>query len=185
MKLIQLRIRNFRCYKDEISIDFDDMTALVGRNDAGKSTIMDAMDIFFNDGAPDKNDASKGGNASDVAIIGVFSDLPESLILDQAEFTSLQSEYLLNADGNIEIHKIFNGALDKPKLTALHLVASHPTAANFSDLMLLNNTDLKKRASDVGANTDAIDKKINAQLRRVIREAAPDLGLGVINLSLM
>jgi len=185
MKLIQLRIRNFRCYKDEISIDFDDMTALVGRNDAGKSSIMDALDIFFNDGAPDKNDASKGGSASDLAIIGVFSEFPDSLVLDQAEFTSLQSEYLLNADGHLEIHKIFNGALDKPKLTALHLVAAHPTAANFSDLMLLNNGDLKKRAADIGANTDAVDKKVNAQLRGVIRDAAPDLELGIIELSLM
>ena len=29
MKLIRLRIQNFRCYKDEIMIDFDDMEALL------------------------------------------------------------------------------------------------------------------------------------------------------------
>ena len=57
MKLKEVRIRNFRCYKDEVSITFDDLTALVGRNDAGKSTIMDALDIFLNDGSPDKDDA--------------------------------------------------------------------------------------------------------------------------------
>jgi putative ATP-dependent endonuclease of OLD family len=185
MKLIQLRIRNFRCYKDEISIDFDDMTALVGRNDAGKSSVMDALDIFFNDSVPDKNDASKDGDPSDLAIIGVFSDLPESLVLDQAEFTSLQSEYLLNSDDNIEIHKIFNGSLDKPKLTFLHLVALHPTAEHFSDLMQLNNSELKKRAIDVGADTTAIDKKVNAQLRSVIRTIAADLELNPTELSLM
>jgi len=37
MKLTRLRIRNFRCYKEEISIDFDDITAFVGKNYAGKS----------------------------------------------------------------------------------------------------------------------------------------------------
>lgn len=185
MKLIQLRMRNFRCYKHEISIDFDDMTALVGRNDAGKSSVMDALDIFFNDSGPDKNDATKDGDLSDLRIIGVFSELPESLVLDQAESTSLQNEYLLNADGNIEIHKIFNGALEKPKLTSLHLAALHPTAENFSDLMQLSNSELKRRAVDVGADTSAIDKKVNAQLRSVIRNATADLEINPSELSLM
>jgi predicted ATP-dependent endonuclease of OLD family len=61
MKLARLRIRNFRCYKKEIAFDFDDMTAFVGKNDVGKSTVMDALDIFLNEGAPDKNDATKDG----------------------------------------------------------------------------------------------------------------------------
>ena len=43
MKLIRMRIKNFRCYKKEISIEFDDMTALIGKNDAGKSTVIDAL----------------------------------------------------------------------------------------------------------------------------------------------
>ena len=80
MKLVELRLRNFRCFRDETSISFDDLTVLVGRNDAGKSTIMDALDIFFNDGCPDKNDASKSGNTTDAAIICVFSDLPDTLV---------------------------------------------------------------------------------------------------------
>ncbi len=61
MKLIRLRIQNFRCYKDKITFDFDDMPAFIGKNDTGKSTVMDALDIFLNDGTPDKHDASKGG----------------------------------------------------------------------------------------------------------------------------
>lgn len=64
MKLIRLRIRNFRCFKDEISIDFDDIAALIGKNDSGKSTIMEALDIFLNDKDPDKDDASKNGDPS-------------------------------------------------------------------------------------------------------------------------
>lgn len=66
MKLSRLRIRNFRCYKNEIAFDFDKMTAFVGKNDVGKSTVTDALDIFLNDGVPDKNDASKNGDAKDL-----------------------------------------------------------------------------------------------------------------------
>lgn len=46
MKLKRLIIKNFRSYKDEIQISIDDFTALIGRNDIGKSTILEAMEIF-------------------------------------------------------------------------------------------------------------------------------------------
>ena len=41
-------LKNFRCYKDEVSIDFNDITTLIGKNDIGKSTILEALEIFFN-----------------------------------------------------------------------------------------------------------------------------------------
>ena len=47
MRLIGLNIENFRCYKKPISVRFNDLTALVGTNDVGKSSIMDALAIFF------------------------------------------------------------------------------------------------------------------------------------------
>lgn len=49
MKIARLKIRNFRSYKNEMEIDFEDMTIFLGKNDAGKSTILEALDIFFND----------------------------------------------------------------------------------------------------------------------------------------
>ncbi len=185
MKLSQIRLRNFRCYRDETSINFDDLTALVGRNDSGKSTVMEALDIFFNDGMPDKHDASKHGDPSDVSIICVFEGLPDQLVLDDAEFSSLGAEHLLNRSGRLEIQKVFNGALEKPKLTALNLVAVHPTADKVSDLMSMTNSDLKKRAAEVGADTTGIDKKVNAQLREAIRRRIGDLALDEIRLSLL
>lgn len=47
MKIKTLKIQNFRGYKNQVNIDFSDFTAIVGRNDIGKSTIMEALDIFF------------------------------------------------------------------------------------------------------------------------------------------
>lgn len=174
MRLIELRLRNYRCYRDEISIRFDDITAIVGKNDAGKSTLMEALDIFFNDSLPDEDDACKQGQRTDLCIIGVFSDLPATLVLDQEASTTLQAEYLLNAQGDLEIHKIFNGGIAKPKLTCLKLVATHPTAANINDLYRLNNAELKERANVTGANLSNVDKKVNAQLRAAIRATTGD-----------
>lgn len=50
MKIKSVKVKNFRGYKDETKIDFDDLTVFVGKNDVGKSTILEALDIFFNDG---------------------------------------------------------------------------------------------------------------------------------------
>ena len=185
MRLVQLRLRNFRCYNEEVAIDFDDLTALIGRNDSGKSTILEALDIFFNDTLPDKNDACKHGDPKDLTIIAIFSELPASIVLDQDAETTLQSEYLLNAEGKLEIHKVFNGSLDKPKMVALKVVALHPTSSNVKDLVSLNNPELKKRAEQVGADTSQIDKKVNAQLRAAIRTVVENLELKIAEVSLL
>ena len=49
MKIKSLKIKNFRSYKDETIINFEDFTAFVGKNDIGKSTILEALDVFFNE----------------------------------------------------------------------------------------------------------------------------------------
>ncbi|MBS0289754.1 MAG: ATP-binding protein [Proteobacteria bacterium] len=176
MKLVQLRLRNFRCFNNEISINFDDITAIIGRNDAGKSSIMDGLNIFFNDGPINKNDAAKNGDHEDVAIIGVFNELPDEVIIDTSETTSLQNEYLLNENNQLEIHKIFNCTSEKPKLS-LKIIATHPMAENVKDLIMLGNSDLKKRAKEIGAEVSKIDKKNNVQLRSVIREKVNKLDM--------
>ena len=57
MKLKTVTVANFRCFKAPISVVFDDMTTFVGRNDTGKSSLLDVLEVFFNDKALDKNDA--------------------------------------------------------------------------------------------------------------------------------
>lgn len=185
MKLKEVRIRNFRGYKDEISITFDDLTTLVGRNDAGKSTILDALDIFLNDGAPDKDDACKFGNPKDLTITCIFSDLPETVVLDQTAKTSFEAEYLTNQQGMLEIQKTFNGELEKPKLSSLYVNAYHPTDMHVATLTALNNIDLKQLAQELRADTSNIDKKVNAQLREVLRGSVKELGLAPVSVSLM
>ncbi|MBK7407300.1 MAG: AAA family ATPase [Saprospirales bacterium] len=48
MKLKSLKIRNFRCYRDETVVDFENLSVFIGKNDAGKSSILEALEIFFN-----------------------------------------------------------------------------------------------------------------------------------------
>lgn len=48
MRLKSVAVKNFRCYAQEVSVEFDNQTTFVGRNDIGKSTILEALEIFFN-----------------------------------------------------------------------------------------------------------------------------------------
>ena len=176
MKLKQLKIQNFRCYKDEAIIDLDDLVVLVGRNDAGKSTLFDALSIFFEDKAtPDREDRCVHSDDTSVRITCVFSDLPSRIVIDAQHTTDLASEHLLNVEGLLEISKIYDCNLAKPKLTRVVARANHPTTDKYNDLLLLNNSNLKQRARELGVDLSEVNQSVNSELRQAIWSCADDL----------
>ncbi len=184
MRLCKVRLRNFRCYKKETAFDIDALTVFVGKNDVGKSTIFDALNIFFEEGKLDSDDVSINGDKKDVHIICEFDDFPEELILDVDYPTSLEKEYMLNGDGRLEIHRSYDGSLATPKIKNTFAVAMHPTAKGYDDLLLLKNKELKDRAKANGSELEGIDLKINSQLRQAIWKAAPDLNFQLVEIPL-
>lgn len=48
MKLAKLEIEKFKCI-DSTTIDFDDMMVLIGENNSGKSNILKALELFYED----------------------------------------------------------------------------------------------------------------------------------------
>ncbi len=176
MKLIRVKLKNFRCYKDETTVNIGDLTTLIGKNECGKSSILDALQIFFDDLTPDTDDATSSGDKSDVRIACEFTDLPATLVIDADYPTSLQDEYLLNQDAHLEICKIYDCTLKKPK-SRTYALAIHPTAQGVDDLLTLKNADLKKRAHDLEVDTDGIDLRVNTQLRRCIWQSVSSLQL--------
>jgi len=177
MKLVCVRLRNFRCYETETCVNTSDLTVLVGKNDAGKSAVFDALAIFFEESKLDSDDASISGDKKDVRIICEFDDFPESLVIDANYSTTLANEYLLNERGKLEIHKVYNGSLKTPKLTGTYARTVHPSAPEASDLLLLKNSELKQRAADLNIPTDSIDTRVNTQLRHQIWASVNDLQL--------
>lgn len=169
LKLCEFKIKNFRGYAGETVINFDDLTVFVGRNDVGKSTILEALDIFFYDGKhiikQDKNDTNITQRTRDdleTCLTAVFTDLPDSIVIDAAHPTNLQSEYLLNADGNLEIVKKFsNGGTIKAFIKAIH-----PTNPLCADLLLKKNSELKTVVRDNSIKCDNL--AVNSVLRAAI-----------------
>lgn len=168
MKIKKVRIENFRGYENEITIELGNLSVFVGKNDTGKSTILEALDIFFNENKGvikiDKDDINKqcknNGN-TEVKISVVFEELPETLTIDATNPTTFADEFLLQTDGTLEIVKCYPNA-GKEKI---FIKANHPTNPNCSDLLLKKNSDLKKLLTD---DIECADKTKNAVIRKSI-----------------
>ena len=171
MKIKKLILENFRIFKERTAINFDNLTAFIGKNDIGKSTILEALDIFLNDKDArvkiDRDDLSKGTDSSDILIGVVFEDLPKELIIDAAVQTDLKEEYLLNKDGNLEIHKIYSNG----KLKGTSILANHPSNPNLKDILSLKISELKTRAQNLGIDLSEEDKRVSSKIRKAIRES--------------
>ncbi len=167
MKLDQVHIRNFRCYRNEFTIKFDALTCIIAKNDAGKSTILEALDAFFNSDKLDSEDRSIGaGNAATVEVSCIFRDVQTRLVVDSDATISPVSEYLLNADGLLEITKKYSGA--SPKCEEIFVKAVHPSAEHFNDLFSLTITQLRRRAQDLGVNLDNVNQTVKSAIRHAI-----------------
>jgi predicted ATPase len=170
-------LENFRAYKTRTVIPASDLTVFIGKNDSGKSTILEALDIFFESGTVkiESADASKGGDPKNVRIAVIFTELPPQLVLDSNAVTTLANEYLLNADGNLEIHKVFNCAIQTPK-AAVFARAVHPTAKDAADTLQKVQKDLKAVIKDKGLEKNC-NQTENPSMRYAIYQAHPGLQL--------
>ena len=169
MKIKNVAIKNFRGYSDEINSDFEDLTAFVGKNDIGKSTILEALDIFFNDGKgatkldkADLNVESKARQETDISIRVCFTDLPEKIVIDATNETSLSAEYLLNSDGLLEVVKHYPNA----GTAKVFICAMHPTNPECADLLSKKDSDLRKIIETRGIPCG--DKTRNSAMRTAI-----------------
>ena len=83
MKIHSVRIRNFRGFEDE-TFNFDPHTCLLGPNGTGKSTVLAALNVFFQEPSSTTDvtslfaeDFHNGNTKNPVTITVTFSELPE------------------------------------------------------------------------------------------------------------
>jgi predicted ATP-dependent endonuclease of OLD family len=88
MKIKSMTVHNFRSI-EEAKFDFYDYTVLVGSNNAGKSNVLTALRIFYEDGIKfdDKSDFPKFQTADNESWIEI------EYILTNEEFSNLKEEY--------------------------------------------------------------------------------------------
>ncbi|TGM60101.1 AAA family ATPase [Leptospira meyeri] len=177
MKIKTLVIENFRGYNERHTIDFEaEITGLIGRNDAGKSSITDSLEIFFNNESVkiEPNDKCVFSDSDIIKITCEFYDLPESIILDETISTNFADEYLLNERGNLEIQKEYKVG-SKVSAPIIKIIANHPIIEESDKpLQMLKITDLKKIGEKLGIDSLVKDKRVASYWRRAIWEKQTD-----------
>jgi energy-coupling factor transporter ATP-binding protein EcfA2 len=76
MKLVRLLVKNLRCV-DSIEIKPRQLTSLIGPNNAGKSTLLRAVQILLDQQKPQPEEWRTGGEASPIEIQGDFEQLQD------------------------------------------------------------------------------------------------------------
>ncbi len=102
MKMTQLRIQGFRCYEDSGVIPIKNLSVFIGENDAGKSTVRDAIELLLVLKSPIHGDFHSSGDehiSEKVIIEAVFSLPSERQTSDIEAFV---------IDNNLSIKKEFS-----------------------------------------------------------------------------
>jgi predicted ATPase len=96
MKINRIRIQNYRSCRD-VTLEIDNMHALVGANNAGKSSVLRALDFLFNPSTKSLNEESfwNKDTSLEIRVEAVFTEL-----------TAMEKEALsscLNVDGTFHM----------------------------------------------------------------------------------
>lgn len=176
MKIAKIYIENFRGFYGRVEILFDNLTVFIGKNDQGKSSILEAVDIFINEGKGltkldprDLNTKAQSESKSEFKIGVAFKQYPDELVIDTTNKTTLKEEYLLNKDNELEIWKSFKNG----KLSSTYIQCYHPSNDDFLRAIL---TKKIKELQDFVKNNEikCSDNRKAALLRRAIRDYYSD-----------
>ncbi|OCG32983.1 hypothetical protein A9G34_08875 [Gilliamella sp. Choc4-2] len=180
MKIAQLKLLNFRGYED-VTIKFaNDFNLIIGKNDIGKSTILEAMEIFFNNDVVkvDINDLNVFSENKTMSIQISFIPSNTTYTIDTIP-TNIKNEYLLDQNGYLTIKKTWDCNNEKLSSLKTTIISNYPN--NFTTpLVNLKITDLRKLLSEKYADVidlDSINKNKSSEIRQAIYCATPHLTL--------
>lgn len=178
MRLLAFNVENFRAYRESTRLAVGDLTTIIGRNDVGKSTLLEAMEIFFNNDLVkiEQADANVFGTDSAVTLTAEFTDLPAAVTIDASAETTLAGEYLVNAEGNLVIRRVYDCS-KKACPCETYIVAQHPTAKEVANLLDLKEAELQARVKAAGLD---VALKGNPGMRRALWAAEKDLALASV-----
>lgn len=186
MRLKEVTIHNFRGYSSRTTLSIDKcITGFVGKNDNGKSSILEALAVFFNCDSVslEKDDFFIGQPNCLIEITCTFDNLPDEVVIDETNPTNLADEHLLNVNGELQIKKVYKRT--QLKAPTVYVISQHPTAENYHDLHKLDLKALKARATELNVNTNTIDdKRRSASWRSAIWNQCENLQINNVELDI-
>ena len=168
MNLKKIKLKNFRGYSRETTFDVTSLNVIIGKNDIGKSTILEALDIFFNS-KPEKEDLCINHDSRVIEISCIFDDLPLEFILDDSVTTTFEEEFLLNDEGLLEIKKSYPLTTSGTISEESSIICQYPNNENLVDLLSKKRTTLKLQFEELQISAEGINKTKSKELRKAIR----------------
>lgn len=175
ISLHSVRLKNFRGYVDTI-ITFDEqMNVIIGKNDVGKSTVLEALEIFFNNEQVkiepgDRNFRCIQDEKIEISCTFIL-DEDAKTIVDVSVPVRMDQEYLLNENGELEILKVWD--CSKRTISAkdvkTYIVANYPNI--FDKPLICEKINELKKILRLCVNSeayDAVGKTVASEIRKVI-----------------
>ena len=172
-----MRVENYGPFARLEEITFSSLSTIIGRNDAGKSHTLRALQLFFGKNKLDAGEVYDFAGSDDQVVVEVsLTALPGTLACEGGEI-HLADERLLDASGRLRVRKTFPcaGPYDHP---ALALIVQDFADERFSGLLTLKERDLNERCAGVGVPlTDGKHKRAAAEKRAALRAIAQEQAL--------
>lgn len=175
MILKKLTLKNFRGYSN-IEVTFDEnFNVIIGKNDIGKSTILEALEIFFNNDNLVKieiQDLNVWAIQKEIQIGVTFVvDKTKEYLIDTGNKTNLIDEYLLNENDELEILKVWDCSKNlTARSLSTYLVADYPKEFSETPLVTVKLAELKKLVKEKEIEDQVEDKRTSSAHRRAIYE---------------
>ena len=121
MRIEKIHMQNLRAARD-LEVVLDDLTALVGANGSGKSTVLYALLVFFRERDVTAEDYYNGDTDEDITITVTFSDLSASaqnLFSKYVKNGRLDVLCIVNWDGSKAVRTLHGFAQQNPDFTGL------------------------------------------------------------------
>ncbi|WP_435079380.1 ATP-dependent nuclease [Halococcus sp. AFM35] len=125
LEISSVQVENFKSIRDSKSIETDDLNILIGKNDAGKSSMLEALRCFLAKSKPDANQFHKQ-DAEEIAITVTCSNVTDAFR------DALGDEYTIDSDP-VEIRREFGYRKGKTSSATTYLNGEELSAGAIVD----------------------------------------------------
>ena len=129
-------IANYRGINSSVAVNFDSFNCIVGQNDAGKSTILKAIDCVLNENNPTRNDYNVNSQENCISIgwclnskFSIFISLLNIILVDK-NMNSRNVHCLLLRETQALTNKPTHSSPDS-RITTLYMACFTPILATF------------------------------------------------------
>ena len=182
MKLSEIKIQNFRKLKD-VKIILGDATFLIGANNAGKSSTLDAIEYLVTDKKLDNScrskyidDAGEEQVYNDEVIIEGKFDNVEASIVNQRGFNASRLNSYTDEDGNIKYSFNYRVRLSvdgKPHREIL--MHQQVLKAEYKDCKKRQDFIDKGASADIFVDVDDVNRNLSSAEKKNLGEKYPEL----------